>query len=421
VKVLIVTFADGGGGAARAAYRLHSALRGAGVDSRMKVRVKTRCDASVSGPRGWAARIATDLRVRAGGALRRLQGGSGFGLRSPNLLPSRWARSINESGADVVNLHWLGADTMSVADIGRIEKPVVWTLHDMWAFCGAEHITDAGPSARWRLGYDAGNRPAGQLGLDLDLLVWRRKRSAWRRPFVLVTPSRWLGQCAAASALFSGSDYETIPNVLDTGRFAPADPAAARRALGLPEAGPIVLFGAHEARSDPNKGYDLLRDALAELDRLGLAPRPSCVAFGEAIPGGADAGPFPVRWVGRIDDDAELARLYSAADVTVVPSRIENLPQTATEAQACGCPVVAFATGGLPEAVEHGATGYLAAPFAPADLARGIAWVLADPERHAQLRMRARERAVRSWSPAVITPRYLDTFSRAIAAQPRGL
>lgn len=235
-----------------------------------------------------------------------------------------------------------------------------------------------------------------------------------------MTPSGWLGECAGASALFSGWPRETIPNVLDTVRFSPMDRTAARRALGLPETVPIVLFGAHQGGDDPNKGYDLLLEALTELNRLPLTPQPCCVAFGQGAPRGAEVAGVPVQWVGRVDDDARLVALYSAADVTVVPSRTENLPQTATEAQACGCPVVAFAATGLPDAVEHGTTGYLAAPFVPADLARGIAWVLADRERQRRLRAEARARAVRLWSPEVVTPRYLEAYAAAIAAQRAG-
>jgi len=414
MRVLIVNFSDSGGGAARAAHRLHEGLRKAGVASRMKVRLKRRRDASICGSEGPAARAAQALRAKAGRTLNLFQRGPEGGERSLNLLPSGWAAAINRSDADVVNLHWLGAETMSIADIGRIDKPVVWTLHDMWAFCGSEHLADTGPSARWRGGYNGKNRPPGHFGLDLDRIVWQRKRGAWQRPFFLVTPSRWLAQCAGSSALLSDWPRATIPNLLDTGRFSPMERAAARRALGLPETGHIVLFGG--GRSDPNKGYDLLLSALAELPRT-AGSRPHCVAFGDLAPRVAETGAVPIRWLGHIDDDAQLARLYSAADVTVVPSRLENLPQVATEAQACGCPVVAFSVAGLVDAVEHEVTGFLAEPFVPSELARGIAWVLADRERHLSLRERARDRASRLWSPEVVTQKYLEVYAAAIAAR----
>ena len=88
-----------------------------------------------------------------------------------------------------------------------------------------------------------------------------------------------------------------------------------------------------------------------------------------------------------------LRAYYSAADLMVVPSRQDNLPNTAVEAHACGTPVVAFHTGGLPDIVEHKRTGYLAQPFHTQDLAAGISWVLEDTQRRIGLGHAARQRA----------------------------
>lgn len=408
-RVLIVNFADHGGGAAKAAYRLLGALRTSGVDCRMLVRMKATDDPAVRAAGSWSA----GARASLGQAVVRLQSAPPAGWRSVNVLPSAWARLINESDVDVVNLHWLGDETMSVADIGDIRKPVVWTLHDMWPFCGAEHYPDAGAGARWRTGYLRGNRQAGHSGIDLDRLTWERKSRRWKRPWQLVAPSRWLADRATESRLLRGWPCTTIPNVLDTRLFMPRDRDAARRVLGLKSDERVVLFGARQVREDPRKGFDLLQGALAELrrrsDDIG---RFSCVAFGQA-----GSTNHEIRWLGRIEEETRLAMLYSAADVMMVPSRLENLPQTATEAQACGCPVVAFATGGLPDAVEHRGTGYLASPFDMKDLAEGVRWVLSDRQRHESLRRQARERAQRLWSAEAVVPRYLEAFAAAASAR----
>src|SRR5205085_3842933 len=105
----------------------------------------------------------------------------------------------NRNDSDIVNLHWVGGETMSIGDIGRIRKPIVWTLHDMWAFCGAEHYTDDGPAARWRHGYSAHNRSHHCAGIDIDRHTWNRKLQAWKNPMHVVAPSRWLADCARKS------------------------------------------------------------------------------------------------------------------------------------------------------------------------------------------------------------------------------
>ncbi len=414
MKVLIVSRSDARGGAARAGYQLHHALNADGQTSRMWVGIKDSTDPTVTGPVGALATAWSQIRPGLAIALmRRLQRAPDKEWRSLALLPSGLGRVVNRSDADVVNLHWIGDETMSVAEIGRITKPVVWTMHDMWPFCGAEHYAPDGAGARWRRGYAVSTRDATAGGLDIDAWVWRRKSNAWR-PYQIVAPSRWLADCARSSALMQDWPVSVVPNVLDTDAFRPYSKILARDKLGLPPDVPLLLFGAAGGTGDPRKGWDLFVAALELL----AADRPDlmCIVAGENEPAPAPKLALPVRWLGHVHDTTDLACLYGAVDVTVVPSRQENLPQMATEAQGCGCPVVAFAVTGLPDAVEHGVTGYLAEPFLPADLARGIAWVLEDRERHLRLRAQARERAERLWSPGIVTRQYREIYAAAIEA-----
>ena len=113
--------------------------------------------------------------------------------------------------------------------------------------------------------------------------------------------------------------------------------------------------------------------------------------------------------MGHFSDDVALLLLYNAADVMVVPSRQEAFGQTASEALACGTPVVAFRTSGLVDVVEDRVTGYLAEPFDTDDLATGLNWVLAE-ERTARLRADSRARAVRLWSPEVVVAQHRELY-----------
>lgn len=368
---------------------------------------------TVQGPRtrpGWVLNL---VRPAAGMALMRFQNSNNRNLHSPAFLPSRIASAINASSADLVHLHGVGAEFMSVEDIGRIRKPVVWTLHDMWAFCGAEHVAVDEPTARWRHGYRSDNRPAEHRGLDIDRWTWWRKRRAWTRTMHLITPSRWLAACARGSALMGEWPVRVIPNTLDTQRFQPWPRDTARRLFGLPPAEvPLILFGAKGGTQDPNKGWDLLQPALVSIAKS--HPGVEAVVFGQSAPAFPPALGMPVHWMGHLTDEATVAMLYSAVDVTVVPSRQENLPQLATEAQCCACPVVAFRTTGCPDAVEHMESGYLATPFDSEDLAAGIRWLLNDRQRRESVGKAGRERALRLWSPQVVLPQILSVYRAAI-------
>jgi glycosyltransferase involved in cell wall biosynthesis len=210
-----------------------------------------------------------------------------------------------------------------------------------------------------------------------------------------------------------------IPNPIDTKIWRPVDKRHARQLLKLPPEAPILLFGALGGEEDPRKGFDLLRDALQHLrgrreglDLNGL----ELVVFGKLAPSQETPLGFPIRHTGYLHDDERLRLLYTAADAVAVPSRLEAFGQTASEAHACGTPVVAFNTGGLADIVAHRETGYLAEPFDVQDLAAGIEWVLGARANGRDLGSAAYKRACRLLDSPIVASQYADVYARAIAA-----
>lgn len=420
MKVRQIAYSDAYDGASRAAGRLRNALIHSGLTCTAMVRVKWGDEASVLGPNGLTGKLFDRVRLPLGKKLLNKLSAVHYDYHSANLLPSRLASVLNESDVDVVNLHWVGGETLSIEDIGRLRKPLVWTLHDMWPFCGTEHYAPDDIGARWRTGYQRSERLPGDSGLDMDRWVWRRKRAAWKHPMQIVAPSSWLAACARESALFRNWPITVIPNVLDTARFQPLEQAFCRRALGLPSEGRIVLFGAMGGGRDSRKGFELLLEALSHLGKRYVNPEIMCVVFGGHAQAVAPAMPFPVRWIGQLNDDFTLALLYNAADVMVVPSRQENLPQTATEPQACGCPVVAFDCTGFRDVVVHRETGYLARAFDTEEMAEGLHWILENADLRNKMGGAARARALSHWTPEIVVPKYLRVFQDAIDMQSAG-
>lgn len=208
MRVLHVNSTDISGGAARAAFRVMEAQREAGLDAGMAVNDAQSGDWTVTSPDTLRERIA--VQVRRGLVQRATDWLSkpGTGMASMALMRTRWPERFASLGAEVVNLHWINNEMLSVRDIARVSVPMVWTLHDMWAFCGSEHYTQ---SDRWRVGYTPSSRPLEARGLDLDRWVWRRKQRAWRSPIHIVTPSRWLADCVRQSALMSSWPVQVIP------------------------------------------------------------------------------------------------------------------------------------------------------------------------------------------------------------------
>ncbi len=414
MKVLHLNYSDISGGASRAAYRIHHALRNSAINSQMLVNEASSGDWTVQRPSRKLTRAFNRVRPHlAAPLIQMLQTGNPI-MHSPAVIQSRWPERLNASDADVVHLQWVQHEMLSIADIARIRKPIVWTLHDMWAFCGAEHYTT---DHRWRDGYSLANRPAHENGLDLNRQTWQRKCKHWRRPLQIVCPSQWLADCVRSSALMHKWPVAVVPYPIDTDRWQPMDQRLARQLLGLPQDCPLLLFGATGGGKDPRKGMDLLLAALAHLRTEPSLRTLQLVVFGQLAPQSPPQLGFPVHYIGSLHDDLSLRILYSAADAMMIPSRQDNLPNTGIEAHACGTPVVAFHTGGLPDIVADRVTGALAEPFEPASLAAAIRWVLEDPQRRQQLGAASRSRALQLWHPARVAGLYAEVYQQALDTQ----
>lgn len=421
MKVLHLSTDDFSGGASRAAYRIHTALLQCGVDSSMRVLVhQTANDKVVSGkaPRTYIKKIKDKLAEKGRAVYRRNFRGSSPIMHSFGDVSAGIVNEINASDADVVNLHWI-ANLLSIKDIGLITKPIVWTLHDMWAFCGGEHVVfDSDVAARFKTGYRSDNRPLGESGPDLNRLSWESKRDEWsNQRFQFIAPGKWMADCVAASALFKHQPIHVIPNPIELDNlWRPVDKRFARAVLGLEQTKKYVLSGSAGGMAHL-KGEDLLSDALTKLCGHNI-DMPELLIFGQQQPLTKPETPYKTHWLGRVNDDHVMRLIYSASDVMAVPSRIDNLPNTALEAHACGTPVVAFDIGGLPDIVDHLQSGWLAPAFDTDNFADGISWVLQDRSRWMRLSSHARKIAEERFAPKVITEKYLAIYREAFAGHP---
>ena len=232
--------AAGGGGAARAAYRIHCCLEQYGSDegirSLLRVLDKRTDDQTVIGgptpsSNHWLWRRVNPRRY--------LRAKRSFNSALPTLHSIAWPASglahelVNGrllGDYDVLNLHWLGDHMLSIEEIGALQKPVVWTLHDQWPFCGAEHYADPlgsllneGSEERYVLGYPSWSRPPSESGPDLNRLTWLRKKRCWIQPITIVSPSTWLAGCAKRSFLMQHWPITVIPHPIDLNVWSPIE------------------------------------------------------------------------------------------------------------------------------------------------------------------------------------------------------
>ncbi len=418
MSVLHLATSDLFGGAARSAFRLHQGLRAEGFDSSMLVARRASTDASVSEfvtSRNFVRRAMRRLqrwRIEREIAAYDSTRPQGFEPFHPER--SRFAHEFAnlKIHADILNLHWVSefVDYAALAGIAG-ETPVVWTLHDMNTVTGGCHY-DHG-CGRYMARCGACPQLGSAAETDASRSVWLRKQRVFSQiaqsRLHFVTPSRWLKSVIQASPLTSRFSVSVIPYGLDTEVFRPMDKEYARKALGLPLDARVILFVAHSSDIH-RKGFDLLARALAELQGVDNV---TLLTVGE---GDAASGlNFPEKRLGRVEDDSQLALAYAAADVFVIPSREDNLPNTVLESISCGTPVVGFAAGGIPEMVRDGLTGRLAAAGDVRALRDGIADILLHPDHRRQMSAECRSVAESEYSLSLQARRYQELYASMLA------
>jgi len=400
VRVLFVNTVDSGGGAARMASTLHTELlRRPGFESLLAVgrrRGRRRPDVLPI-----ASRVESGLHL----LITRLTGLQGSGSR---LATRRLARLAAAWKPDVVHLHnvhgyYLDLDLLPRLRAAGWTGPVVWTLHDTWAFTGrCAYFMDC---ERWTLGcgHCPDLRRYPRTFLDTSRSMWKKKKAAFTTDagLTLVCPSQWLARAVERS--FLGEHRITvIPNGIDTERFRPRDSRDFRRLHRIPDHHGIVLFAAKDL-GVRRKGGRLAADVMEELGRDGM----TVVTLGtpdQSLPTGEG-----FRHLGYVEDPRSIADAFAAADVFCILSLDENFPTTVLEALASGTPVVGFAVGGIVEQVTP-QCGELFEPANVGELVSAVRRLGRDRTRLDEMSRAARERAVAEYSVEAFVGRHVALY-----------
>lgn len=256
--------------------------------------------------------------------------------------------------ADIINLHWIGGILDYLLFFKKCQKPIVWTLHDMNPFQGLFHYKN--DELR-------NSRIVGSF--DSEMKELKRKAIQSIKNGTIVSPSKWLLEEAKKSKVFGGFYEVCITNSIDLNRFKLQDKEMLRKERGIKSDEFVILF-VSDSLKNYRKGFDLLTEALLNLNDIKV----TVLAIGKGeIP---DIGDFKIISLGEIKSPLEMARCYSTADVFILPSREDNLPNVMLESFACGTPVIGFPIGGIAEHVKENLTGILTNERSGLSLAEAI-------------------------------------------------
>ena len=317
---------------------------------------------------------------------------------------------------DVIHLHWINFGFLSLDSLQKLfetNKPIVWTLHDMWAFTGGCHHSDDCENYQNTCGNCVKflKNPSDN---DLSNQIWQQKKAIFQNAnLTIVTCSEWLGNRARKSSLFEGIKVVSIPNPIDTNAFYPIEKGLARKEFQLPANKKYILFAAMRVDA-VGKGFSYFKSALdivyQQLKTNNLdSTEIEILIFGQAEASDFESLPFKVNILGHLSDVNKIAKAYSAASVFVIPSLAENLPNTIMESMACGTPVVGFEVGGIPEMIDHKQTGYLAKYKSAEDLAKGIYWTLFESGCQVVID-NSRQKVLDNYSEKVVAEKYKRVY-----------
>lgn len=413
IRVVNVSHSDFEGGANRAAKRLHDALIENDVDAYMLVNKSSAGDWRVQTQLSPRDAVFAKLSSSLVHGLTTTIGGPDRRLRSLAVVRGSINKRLKLLQPNIVNLHWVHNEMCSIREIGSLTFPCVWTLHDTWALNGIEHYSDTEFSNTSNT-----NGVARKSNFKIDLLErWSKARKAkyWRRPIQIVAPSNWMKSNLERNSLLRDWPVEVIHNPIDLNTWKPQNQSFSRDIFNLPKNKKLVLFGAIGGAHDKRKGSDLLMKALNNLEKRADL---EVVIFGQNRPKELPNIPFKIHFVGHLSDDVSLSMLYSACDIFLLPSRMDNLPNTGVEAMASGLPIVAFNVGGLSDIVLHKETGYLAKPFVTSDFVNGINYFLSDNNNQKRIKCKVLKRVNEKFSNSVISDQYLKLYQKLLEKDP---
>ena len=409
MRVLIINTSERTGGAAVAAHRLMDALNNNGVKAKMLVRDKETDQLTVSAlPQSW--------RQQWNFLWERFVVWTRLHFKREHLFEIDIANCGTDitklpefQEADIIHLHWINQGMLSLNNIRKIlesGKPVVWTMHDIWPATAICHY------CRGCEQYQVECTKCPLLpGGSMAKRVWRQKvRMLQSQCITFVCCSEWLAGEAKKSALLAGQRIVSIPNAIDSRVFCPQNKQQARQTLGLPVDSRIILFVSQRV-TDPRKGMNYFVEAIQTLVQQHPEMRENT---GVAILGGhaeevASQLALPSYPLGYVSDPQRIVSVYNAADVFVLPSLEDNLPNTLMEAMACGVPCVSFRVGGIPEMIDHQSNGYVAQPCDANDLAQGIHYVLAEADYDC-LCHECVKKVARCYSQQSVANRYIEEY-----------
>ena len=356
MKVLHVTFSDNFGGANIAALRLHESLESK-IDSKLIVFDKRKNKKNIL---QFKDNFFFNIRLKNYISKIILMFFNKTNNHSLNIFNSKLLKIINNSNADIIHLHWINNELLSIKDISKIKQKIVWTAHDMWPFCGSEHYTK---SSRFISGYTSKNK--NFFGIDIPYYIWYLKKTYLINNINFVVPSFWMKNKINKSYLFKNNKVSVLRNPINTKIW---------KNHNLPKDKNKLIFAvcALNILHDQRKGFSNL---IQSLNKINLSTKFELYVIGDNTSFKKKLN-FKMTNLGYIKGQINLSKIYNKCDALIIPSKADNFPNVGIEAMASGLPIISLENNGINEIIKHGHNGMTLKKFDNKSLAKVIKWVV---------------------------------------------
>ena len=382
MKILHVNFSDNYGGAAIAVMRIHKLLLRNKIDSSLLVSDKILNEPKTFSINKTSEKLKNIIKGSINRNLKFLFKSKNKTTHSLNIIPSSLLCEINKFNADIVNLHWIGNETISISQINKIKTKLVWTLHDMWPFCGAEHYTN---NKRFEYGYKLSNKPTNETGLDINRYIWEKKTRHFKKIEKIIVSSSWMKNAAKKSFLFKDKQITEIPLPIDVNNWNYIkNNKYIKKLLKIEQNKKIIVFGSDNYLKNERKGLKFYLNLVKKLNK----DKYQFIVFGEN--NHEEFNSYlkklnikkKILNMGKLKDELSLKIFYSSIDLLILPSVQESFGLIAQEGSIMGVPSVVFNNTGLTSIIDHKKNGYLSKSNSNEDIYAGAKWCLNNLNRY---------------------------------------
>ncbi len=411
MKILFISQSDFDGGASLAAHKLAHTLKSKGVDITMFVMQSDNHSEWILSPKSLMQQIIVKIFGRIESALNKTLTTKKSGYWSFNFLPNPLIRKIDFNSYDIVHIHWIGKNTLSLKLLSKIDTRIVWTLHDSWVFTGGCHL----PLNCTKFRDECDECPQlNKCFQDVAVIQHVKKKKLFEtKNITCIAPSSWMRTQAESSQLLKNFNIELIHNGISSLNFVRADTNFFKFKNKISDDEIVIVFGGYNAVLDLNKGFIKLINAINILTQKNKSKKYTVLTFGTSDTTHLSKLPFRLINFKIVRNQSFLNEIYSCAHLTAIPSFSESFGQMAVESLYCGTPVVAFKTSGLIDIIEHKLTGYLAKPYDELDFATGIDYLQSRAnDNHMQIQ--CRDIAVSKFDFSKISAEHIHLYNRLI-------